>query len=523
MAVAGARVTFAQATPFVAPNDRVYLVIERLAAAGLIDTLIIGARPFSEREIMRLLGEARRSLARKQSPSAWAARTIARDMARFDGPHDRVVDAILSGATHLDSPYRPAPPDSNGVIPATINPLAAYREGRPLAFGETFELESMHSAEPSRYVALTANPRVTFESFRSSGLVSPSGSRSTLALQSGAATFVVGNFSLEAGRDYVEFGQAPTGGLLLSQNAPALDMIRVSNDLPAGLPFVSRLLGPMRGMLFVADLGSDQLHPHTKLVGYHVAALPIPQFEIGVEVIDAMGGNGGQPASFGDRVLDAIPIFDVLRANSDFQFSNKIAAVDGHWREPSWRGFELYLQTAIDDFDARRLKSVLLDDGGYLGGLSFSCLMDCGQLGVRLEYHQTGIRFYAHPDYPIEKDSILLGDPLGPRGLGGYLTVDAESERAGQFSTTAAFEVRSGDGYGSGSTGNHTEGFHFFQVFHRPAEKRARLLEVWTFDTGHDRITLRVSGGAERVTNYAFVAGADRTNWIGSLGVSVRP
>src|SRR5262249_51198573 len=136
---------------------------------------------------------------------------------------------------------------------------------------------------------------------------------------------------------------------------------------------------------FVADLGTAQFHPHAKLAGYHVAALPAPNVEIGVEVIDAMGGHGGQPASFGDRVLDSIPIFDVLRANSDFQFSNKMAGADFHWRVPSWRGFELYAEGAIDDFDARRLESVLLEDGGYLAGLSFTCLVQCGTLGARVE------------------------------------------------------------------------------------------------------------------------------------------
>ena len=56
--VCGAATLRGQATPRVAPTDRVYRDIDRLAAAGLIDTLIVGARPFSEREIVRLLAQS---------------------------------------------------------------------------------------------------------------------------------------------------------------------------------------------------------------------------------------------------------------------------------------------------------------------------------------------------------------------------------------------------------------------------------------------------------------------------------
>ncbi|HEX3866217.1 MAG TPA: capsule assembly Wzi family protein [Gemmatimonadaceae bacterium] len=522
LSIVGWQTAHAQATPFVPPDDPVYADIDRLSAAGLIDTLIVGARPFSEREILRLLREARDRASRDASASLWATSIIDRDVQRLARTTFRPIDAIGVEETQLDSPYRAAPVDSNGVLPATINPLAAYREGRALAYGETHAIETTHSALLGPYLAVMLNPRFTVESFRS-GAGNPAQSKSTLSLQSGAVTLLAGNLSVEAGKDYVEFGQSPTGGLLLSQNAPALEMIRVSNDRPAALPFVSRFLGPFRGMAFVADLGEDEIHPHTALVGYHVAALPSPRLELGFEVIDAMGGNGGQPASFSDRILDAIPIVDVLRANSDFQFSNKMIGVDAHWRVPEWRGFDAYAQVGLDDFDARRLASVLLQDGGYLVGTSLSCLMECGRLGVRFEYHQTGIRFYTHPDYPIEESGMLLGDPLGPRGLGTYLTVDAAPRRGGAFSVTGAFEVRSGDGYASTSTGPHTEGFHFVQAYRRPGEKRARVTGAWTSGHATDRFGVRVTGGVERVANFDFVGGSDRTNFLASGGLVVRP
>lgn len=512
------RAAAGQATPFVSPDERVYRDLDRLSAAGLIDTLIVGARPFTEREILRLLGEARRNLGRNPAARDWADVTIELDIARYTRGHNYAYDAVGAEEASLDSPYRGIPADGNGRIDAEINPLAAYRGGRPLAFGQTQAIETMHSALFGPSVAVALNPRITLQTPR--GL----SSSSTVRLQTGSANFLFGNVGVDVGRDYVLLGQSPTGGLLLSENAPALDMIRVENDRPFVLPWLLGLAGPIRATAFVADLGASAFHPHAKLAAWHVALLPRPQLELGVEVIDAMGGRGGEPASFGDRILDVIPIIDgFFRRNSDFEFSNKMAGVDFHWRVPSWRGFELYDETVVDDLDPRRLRSSLLEDGGYLAGVAFSCLAECGQFGVRAEYHQTGIRFYTHPNYPIEQNGFILGDPLGPRGLGGYLTLDGERARPGYLSLTGAFEVRSGNMYTATATGAHSAGFHFVQTASRPGEKRARALVAWMPNTGDRRITGRVATGVERVANFAFVAGSDRTNWLARGEIVFRP
>jgi len=507
----------AQATPLVPPDAPAYRLIERLAAVGLIDTLIVGVRPFSEREVVRLLSEAQRNLGRRPDVQEWADLAIRNDLARYRRDGNRPIDAIATELTVMSSPYRIAPSDHSGSVDGVINPLAAYRAGRTLADGTTSALESEHSLTLGTHVAATISPRIAF--------TRPRGGASSFdaTVQSGSATFLFGDFAVQAGRDQVIFGQAPTGGLLLSTNAPPLDMIRMWNDRPWQIPLLSRLFHGIRGSLFVADLGGPhQMHPHSSLIGYHLAGLPHPQFEIGVQVVDAMGGNGGQPASFGDRVLDAIPIIDALRTKSDFQFSNKLAGIDFRWRMPRWSGFELYGEGNADDFDGRNLTRGFKEDAGYLVGAAFSCLAWCGRFGVRAEYHQTGIRYYTHTDYPMASRGFLLGDPLGPRGLGGYLTVDANAGRSGRFWVNAAFEARSGNTYGAESTGPNDVGFHFILLTRRPSEKRARLTGAWEGPEMR-HVSVQVAAGAERVQDFAFVAGDGRTNWLARVAVVGRP
>jgi hypothetical protein len=150
-------------------------------------------------------------------------------------------------------------------------------------------------------------------------------------------------------------------------------------------------------------------------------------------------------------------------------------------------------------------------------------LTKCGRLGVRAEYHQTGIRYYTHSDYPLETRGELLGDPLGPRGLGGYLTLDGESDKAGYIAVTGAFEVRSGNQYTSAADGPDTKKFHFVQTAHFPGEKRTRAIVTWSPETQSRRVGVRLSVGGERVTNAGFVAGSDRTNWLAGAAITARP
>jgi hypothetical protein len=214
-----------------------------------------------------------------------------------------------------------------------------------------------------------------------------------------------------------------------------------------------------------------------------------------------------------------------FRPNSEFLFSNKLAGVDFHVRAPQVAGLDMYAEGVVDDFDARRLHSTLFLDGGGIAGVSLSCLIECGRLGMRAEYHQTGIRYYTHTDFSsgIQENGVVLGDPLGPRGLGGYLTVDGETAHLGGIAVTGAYEVRSGNRYASTSGRPNDAGFRFVQVEHHPGEHRARAMATWTPTSRASRTTVRATLGIERVHNFAFLDGASRTNALAQIEYEWRP
>jgi hypothetical protein len=146
-------------------------------------------------------------------------------------------------------------------------------------------------------------------------------------------------------------------------------------------------------------------------------------------------------------------------------------------------------------------------------------------LGARAEYHQTGIRYYTHAQFTsgIAQNGTFLGDPLGPRGLGGYLTADYTDPRYGTVALSGAFEARSGNVYGAAATGPEDRGFHFVLFERHPSEKRARALLSWRPMERSRSVTARATVGVERVHNFNFVAGRNRTNVLAQIGVEMRP
>src|ERR1051326_4713544 len=80
----------------------VYRDIDALGAAGLLDSLVVGVRPYSRREVVRLLREAQRNLAHRPAEGSlpWAERTIAAQLARYDRDRIAALESVRLDATY---------------------------------------------------------------------------------------------------------------------------------------------------------------------------------------------------------------------------------------------------------------------------------------------------------------------------------------------------------------------------------------------------------------------------------------
>src|SRR5204863_4747922 len=113
------------------------------------------------------------------------------------------------------------------------------------------------------------------------------------------------NVALDVGRNQFSWAQPLTdGGLFLASDAPALDQISLSSDLPFALPGFLRPLGMAKTIILVANLGPSQVRSYSKLLAYKLSIAPNRNVEIGASFMNHFGGENAPSASVGDRLVD---------------------------------------------------------------------------------------------------------------------------------------------------------------------------------------------------------------------------
>ena len=537
----------AQTTRLVNPIDPAYSDLQRLVDAGLIERLSLGQRPLSRAAFARAIDAASQALMRRSPPGlptlagnlvgqfddrfAFYRDLIASLRERLDLPDStssngsRIarqfapIRTLSLDVTRTDQPTRVIPPDNGlGGIDAALNTLLLYRQGRPGVTGTTALLETSHSFETDHF-AFSATPQLY------SLEPNDSASRSRLRLQELQLRFLYRNFALDAGREYLVWGQGMDVGMLNSNNSPPLDQVRLSSEEPFSWPWFLHRLGPTRFSIFYADLGADQNFPHAYAVGYRLNMLPTSRLELGFSVYTKEGGKGAPPAKFSTRLVDLLPFVsagaynNALGLRGDFQFSDHYAGLDGRLRFPTLES-SFYWEVLLNDFDTRRLSSVMWDDAGHVFGLELPSLSRSGRLRASVEYHHTGLRYYEHEQFVSGQTvhQTLTGDALGPNAQGVYGNLDWYASARRRAGIQLALERRSNDQYAYIPEPH----FGFTVTDHRPKEWSARALANWQLVPESQQLGTVIQFGYERTRNFDFISAADRNGWLGRFTLEYR-
>jgi len=533
---------FSQVSVNVSPLDPVYRDLEKLIGNGLVDRVIWGQRPFSRQEIGRITAEAIRhrsrligaeNLSEKEKQKLQDRLTYTDtilERLKKDYAEELVQEGVLEGEKPFyslhplekvitDTVVTNSPPEqlplSNGIgdINAVINPLIDYRQGRHLVDGATLSLETTHWFRVSKYFALYAQPRFQlgigrdgFENDNQAFVENLSGK------------FNVKNFEIQIGRDNLVWGQGQDAGLLLSNNPRGLDMIKISNDEPAFLPWVFRYLGANKISFFYADLGPEQYYKNSYLVGYKWSLEPLSFLEVGASLMTMAGGEGSPSASFGERVKDIFP-YSGSGNGSGEEISNHIATLDWRLRVPRVRNFEFYGEFGWDDDwnPFSRTKQLFVEDGAWVVGLYFPRLTNAGNVDFRAEYQKTGKRFYRHGQFlgGWTLNQFIMGDNLGPDAQGVYATVNWDLNPQHLFKFLFAYEDRSADQY----IVPPTDVFEFEKTVNNPNEYRYRALAQYMHRVEGFPLNLWLNLGYEHVNNFEFIDGNNRNNFLGEIAL----
>ena len=507
----------AQASPYVPIMDPAYIELDALAATGLVEVPSLLQRPYSRLAFGRLIKQARINMDSLSDTRGRFRESLERLEERFSveiallcddtglpcavaNPNSvlREVRADFTMASSQGRDMRTAysPED---FIRGVVNPLLQRNSGRILVDGLTGGLESTLDIQVSSHVSVQLRPRAW--------MARPRGADATLL--DGYLRGVFGGFGLEVGRNHLVRGRSRDAGPLLSNNSRGLDMVRLSRESPWRLPWLFRFLGPVTGAAWVADLGSDQLIPHSKLIGFELGARPTQYLEFGLSLLNHQGGKGAPEASWGDRLRD---IFLVMPAGAEI--SDKILSADMVLTFPN-SGIELFASALSTDPDYQlsyRIAESWWDEAIWVTGLRWSGLGPDGRVDTWIEGHHAGVRPHTHHQFQdgLTVDGRVLGDPLGPLASSWQSGI-AWTGTENILQVELFREVYSGDDWENEGTP-----FQWVRVKDSPDEIRFRIITNWTRNHETSNLQTAVQLGYEHVTRFDFTD-VNRSNYMAQV------
>ncbi len=519
----GAGTALAQSSPNIPIDDPVYRDIDRLVSFGLAPDVIYGQRPWSRTEIARLVSGAAMKFKDLESPMtpsdndlSWrigASELLKRLQERFHEELDEEKVFFIHPLSYVQGEYSYVDADARaipvngigGAIDGMISPLTAYREGRHYPDGHQMAVETEHSARLTRFFSLYVRPRFQAEIHDNQDVsFNP-------FIQQLYGKFTVPHFELEAGRDSLEWGQGEFGGILLSNNARPLDMIKASNPSPSFLPWYFRYMGPIRYTVFVANMGPEREFPRSFLTGFKVSIKPAHFLEMGLSHIMNIGGEGAPTVSFFDGVQE----FFMHRAgNTQVQnLANHLFGLDFRCLMPFLRNSQVYLDVAFED--ARKWTYMLHHLANYQAGYYLPRLSQDGAISLRLEYKH-GSPYYAQSGTftsGLTLNGNLLGDALGRDGDGFYAKIFWD--RSGRLQWRSEFHVELREADAIAESADHLS---LIKVTDLPTESRIGLSAGAKYRVRPDT-EIDIEIGYDRVHQFNFTAGDQRNSIASRVGI----
>lgn len=533
--------TRAQGTATVLPSDELYADLDRLSELGFLDSVVIGQRPYSRREIGRILraarersnqlGEGGHDLRITDLELSIGDGILRRLETRFSREIDEIPSrdalfAILDDAQltvhYTDVQRRRFAGTFGSTLDATMGSLLPRRLGPSYVPGTTMGLELAQRLEPTTWLAFTARERADYAWAKDSAL-----RRGSAELLTASVRARFRNVALEIGRSQLSWAQSPDEGLFIAADAPALDLVSLAADRPFALPGVLRWLGPTKATLFVADLGPSDVRSHSKLLGYKVSIQPSQRAEFGATFLNHYGGEGGRPSSFGNRLIDFLPFIDIFRRHNYTDTtrtldvdSDKVLGVDARLRLGGLRGVVITGEMLIDDFDVRRIPQLLSGYGSQAIGITVPRLFS-PLLSLKVTAKHMGILTYTHTALTngITTRRRLLGDELGPdaKAFGARLTWQPTAEV--RLSLEGRSAIHSNAQYATFYADSTSSKFVVQKTGRTADELRDRLgTHLLVQSEAGPSVSLRFM--TERSRNFEF-QGFRRTDSAGELGIHV--
>jgi hypothetical protein len=385
-------------------RDAVYDDLERLVASGVADRAILNTKPLNRTEAARLV--------------ARAIDRIRSDQGMYNNRTDLepVLDRLIQefrvelAALGVKLPGTSGPPapgffSFTPIDRAQVRGAFASRDIRMenrqglwlrdgINGGTTFETRAQIGDFLTFYLQPELHGNQEYGQAR---------------LAAGYAKLTLWNFELQAGRDSLWWGPGYQGSLIMSNNAPPLDHVRIGSAEAFRLPFIGDWIGPTKILGFFAVLEARREIPRPNLGGFRGSIAPFTWLELGASYVNMFGGETPpRLRGAGDylRVLFDPEAQDQKdQGNARFR-NNSLFAIDAELRFrdvdrfylPA-RDLRLYGEFGWDDTCCSTAFIPLKDALSFLAGVHLIGLLGDDTLEGRIEIASTSRFSFQHNQF----------------------------------------------------------------------------------------------------------------------------
>jgi hypothetical protein len=411
-------------------DDPAYALLDKLVTSNLTFTNALTLKPITRLYAARLIAEAveqrRRELdtAQRQEPFLdeileYLTSRFKRELQQIGflyrlqraealvfAPLDEVkLDAVLARKQFVLRDVSGLTPNLQGVF--------GLNEGFAYGNDFTLRLRSVSWMTLANHFAAYLEPEVIV---RSHALV---GDTFEAGLHKGYLKADYVNLELAVGRDTLWWGPASQGDLVISNNAPPLNLIKLTTPQPFRLPGPYRDLGEWQVASFVARLEADREFPHALLSGFRLTYQPAALIKFGYTNAFQAFGSGGvslSPGQYLEKIF--VPTLDTSGRTINGLVAYDVVVSVPFIRQLSLlKGLKFYWQRGQDNVKKVR---------GVLGGANIlGAVLEGGRWDVRFEFVETrdaGSVWYTHPTYSsgFAFQQFILGHPIGGAAQGFF-------------------------------------------------------------------------------------------------------
>ena len=351
----------------------VYPALDKLTGLGLINSSLLGSRPYSRLEAARQVQEATLLIEDVAVPPV-ALELLQRletelAVSLSELEDDASVAGYLKPVRQLQVDYIYQDGHSSHYPSNNARQFALNKNNFGLDYvdGSNGQLTLQGDARIGRYLGFEWQPL----------LLSTSSDDLDVKWLTTRVAVELGAFEISVGRQSLFWGQGHNGSLVLTNNAKPLDMVRINNPSPILLPWVFKYLGPFHLDVFWSRLENDRAVPEPYFAGMRVNMKPLPWVEFGATRTIMFGGDGRPDVDFDDFIT----ILGGKNLDGDADNSNSIAAIDMRIYLPFLWGTEIYGEFGGEDEAGHMFSSTAGLVGVYLPQVE-----PTGRLSLRLEY-----------------------------------------------------------------------------------------------------------------------------------------